>query len=422
MLLPGIAVAMGAMLVAAACGTAEPVSGASEARGSPPPATQPDASESTGTVPAEPEPTWQEPGWQEPLAVDLGVDQSWLALASGPAGLVAVSTNSVEDDAMTDVLISDDGEVWEAAATLEGLRLHDVTADGPGYVAVGSEQTAAGLAPVVATSPDRRAWDVQHLPGGTGEVYGVASTSVGLVAVGAVGVVVAFGDPELPSDAAAWHSPDGETWTAVPTDQFEPDGNDLREVVETGAGLLTIGHTMGGMDVPGALLAWRSDDGLAWVPASSPSPGEPVLLGGAAAGAAGAVVTGNGDPFRPDAWVTADGQAWQGSSLSTLQDSGSSFVTDVASDGVGFVAVGDDVVFDPGLGPATSRASIWTSPDGVSWRQVPQDDLAGPALLERGARASLVVHHEGRWLVFGTTTGASEDDLQPLLWVGLPQT
>jgi hypothetical protein len=102
--------------------------------------------------------------------------------------------------------------------------------------------------------------------------------------------------------------------------------------------------------------------------------------------------------------------------LPTLPDTDSSFAVDVGSDGSRFVAVGDDVDFAEDLGPARSRPAIWTSRDGIAWRRVAQEDLAGP-VLEAGSDAVRVVSRDGRWFVYGTTSAMADAPVTWVLWI-----
>jgi len=198
------------------------------------------------------------------------------AVASGPQGLVAVGAEYQGEDWDAAVWTSADGTAWSRVppdpAVFGGAgwqRMHAVAAGGPGWVAVGHDDSGDDWNAAVWTSPDGVAWSrVPHdeaLFGGTNdqEMFGVVAAGPGLVAVGT--------DASAP---AAWVSPDGLSWEKVPSDRFfcDPafDGADkvMRAVAVGPMGLVAVGYLGWYVDpdteddVDAAV--WVSLDGLGW--------------------------------------------------------------------------------------------------------------------------------------------------------------
>ncbi|MDJ0498355.1 MAG: hypothetical protein QNJ89_11020 [Acidimicrobiia bacterium] len=161
---------------------------------------------------------------------------------------------------------SSDGTNWTRAAddpALSNGRINAMTAGGPGLVAVGSDR--ASCAPVVWTSSNGQEWTrIPYDP----EVFGTgfrcdnaAWISINDVTAGGPGLVAVGSHQEL---ATVWTSQDGVTWTRSPDDPelfgTPPDMwySDIRRVATVGDELIAIGWRGG----PAAV--WTSPDGLAW--------------------------------------------------------------------------------------------------------------------------------------------------------------
>ena len=176
-----------------------------------------------------------------------------------------------------------------------GLRLGDgnamtgVTAGGPGFVAVGSDglnsDNPTGRArAVVWTSIDGLTWS--RLPhdeavfGGEGDqgMFDVTAGGPGLVAVG-----------ENDHGAPVWTSADGITWSQVPNDEsvFSSPDTRIGDVMTGGPGLVAIGEN--GYGTP---VMWTSRDGITWVVQINafPEGGGPM---GVTAGGPGLVAVGS---------------------------------------------------------------------------------------------------------------------------------
>ena len=141
---------------------------------------------------------------------------------------------------------------------------------------------------------------------------GVIVGGPGLVAVGRAG-----------SDAAVWTSPDGIAWSRVPHDEAVfgggGEGQLMQSVTVGGPGFVAVGQD----HVTAAV--WTSPDGITW----SQVPHDEAVFGG-------------GGPGQSMGGVTVGGP--------------------------GLVAVGGD----------SSRgqdAAVWTSPDGITWSRIPDDEM-----------------------------------------------
>ena len=170
------------------------------------------------------------------------------------------------------VWTSEDGLVWSNVELPERDNrlgwLNDITAGGPGLVAVGSgsvpgEEPARTAA--VWTSPDGETWTrVPHDPDvfGSGGMDGSAfgDWSMEAVTVGGPGLVAVGHDPDGP---AVWTSPDGLTWTLVAPTQVQGDAKML-DVAAHGSGFVAIGSDA--MFGGGAPAVWTSPNGLTWTP------------------------------------------------------------------------------------------------------------------------------------------------------------
>ncbi len=235
-------------------------------------------------------------------------DQWMVDVTAGGPGLVAVGGDTV--------WTSVDGVLWSRVPHDEnvfgGAEMVSVTAGGPGLVVVGGD--------TVWTSVDGTSWS--RVPYDE-SVFGGAS--INSVTVGGPGLV-AVG--EVNSDAAVWTSVDGFTWSRVPHDEAVfggPNHQVMNSVTAGGPGLVAVGSdgVFGeyGNDLNAAV--WTSRDGVIW----SRVPHDEAVFG-----------DGNDGIGSPEMW-------------------------DVAAGGPGLVAVGVN----------RGEVPVWTSIDGITWTPVPTD-------------------------------------------------
>jgi hypothetical protein len=367
-------------------------------------------------------------GWAQVCdAETLGGGVMYAVTAGGP-GLVAVGANHLDyytretqadlfgygeqDDLIgaADAVVwtSPDGFTWSRAPHDETIfggdgsqQMFDVTAGGPGLVAVGRDGPAVdgeGNA-AVWTSPDGLTWsrvpDDEAVFGGPGEQRMVSVTvgGPGLVAVG-------FDRPAVDGEqnAAVWISADGLTWIRVPHDEavFGGDSSQMMlSVTDQGPGLVAVG-SVGHPDeekdrrideLAADAAVWTSADGLTWfrVPHDEEvfgGPGEQrmvsVSVGGPGLVAVGFVrekLVGFYELSDAAVWTSPDGLTWSRvphdeAVFARSGDTGDKdeVMLSVTAGGPGLVAVGFDSVDDCGWDSA-----VWTSPDGLTWSRVPDE-------------------------------------------------
>ena len=175
------------------------------------------------------------------------------------------------------------------------------------------------------------------------------------------------------SPAAPSRTSDPEhDWQPVP-DQEAVRGVQLLDVAWTGSRFIAVGSGLDGND---AVVDTR--DGLVWhrQPAM---PGE--QHSDVAAGSTGVVMIGTIDG-RPSSWYSPDGLAWTASPNAfeaTAQGTDTILVTDVVATPGGWLAVGrEDPACNVNCGLEPVRSIAWTSPDGLAWQVVPdQESLVG---------------------------------------------
>jgi hypothetical protein len=193
-----------------------------------------------------------------------------------------------------------------------------------------------------------------------------------------------------------WTSVDGFTWTRVPDDEEVFGGRGEQQMVSVtagGPGLVAVGNDGAAGNEQANAAVWTSVDGLTW----SRVPHEEAVFGGpgeqqmnsVTVGGPGLVAVGSseeeevgpddaaGEPadVNHDAavWTSPDGLTWSRvphDEAVFAVSIGSADMTEimlsVTAAGPGLVAVGFDSHDQCGW-----DAAAWTSPDGLTWSQVP---------------------------------------------------
>ncbi|NNL69863.1 MAG: anti-sigma factor [Acidimicrobiia bacterium] len=281
---------------------------------------------------------------------------------------------------MNTVVGSADG--WVAAGTTAYNVISGETSD-PGWVAA------------FWTSPDGREWErVPHdddVFGGADNYYVVSDITAGgpgYVAVGhaldregydltSFAEYVVWGMGSDYQDAAVWVSEDGSTWSRVSSEGLGGPGWQIMTGVTSGdSGLLAVGLVQ---DEEGSAL-WTSVDGSDWQRVD-PNPFRGTNVWSISTNDQGYLASGNID-FQPTIWQSQDGIDW---TATQLTEPG----TDIRGEAQGVVRFGDTIIaagFAAGdVGMGDHVAGIWTSSDaGETWDQVPpftstvrQTDLFG---------------------------------------------
>jgi hypothetical protein len=377
------------------------------------------------------------------------------AVTVGGPGYVAVGSVGTDDPAdptVAAVWTSTDGRAWARVPNDEGVfgsdgwtAMSGVTQGGPGLVAVGTEHlpTGSGVGAVWA-STDGLVWTrvADEAFGGTDDTYlaDVTAGGPGLVAVGMIReaydersawedeglgdapeergrddepledeqewleeevLLDEEEDPDLLMEearsgprelAAVWTSEDGSTWTRVPHDEaaFATTHTQSMSAVSVGGpGLVAVGNAMREAGFGWAAAVWTSEDGVSW----TRLPHEEDTFGGdgmpmmsaVTEGGPGVVAVGSShwSYFDPEpgwfaaAWTSTDGRLWERAPHddAAFVSTGFPSMTDVVAAGPGVVAVGS--VFELTEEEFVTRmvGAVWTSEDGSAWTRLPHDDV-----------------------------------------------
>lgn len=151
----------------------------------------------------------------------------------------------------------DDGATWELSLAVENAALYDIAASGSTVVVVGAHLDAENSPTAAAwSSPNRESWLEAEIESASGQAIGsVTATTGGFAAVGT-------GATTSASDLTAWRTTDGATWTAT-----QPDLPPLQlptGLVEGPDGRLTMSGASGKSGDPQLPFVARSADGAAW--------------------------------------------------------------------------------------------------------------------------------------------------------------
>ena len=320
----------------------------------------------------------------------------WITdVTAGGPGLVAVGADTSDEPWSVAVWTSADGLTWSRVphdeAVFGDAGLSSVTVGGPGLVAVGKvnygPDELTGDDAAVWTSVDGLTWSrVPHdeaVFGGTGNMnmLDVTAGGPGLVAVGRDGQNV--WDYALWQVAAVWTSVDGLTWSRVPHDEAvfgdtygefpsaDPDsdeawaGQAMLSVTAGGPGLVAVGWDTPS-DESWRAAVWTSIDGLTWsrVPHAEEIFGTSGYWGvvGVTAGGPGLVAVGDA------VWTSVDGLTW---SRGPDVETGLGLGPWEEATGWGVTAGGPGLV---AVGKTGSDGAVWTSVDGVTWSVVSHDE------------------------------------------------
>lgn len=207
--------------------------------------------------------------------------------------------------------------------------------------------------PVTSLPSQPEDWERVELPPGS-RVESIVAGGPGLVAVGTT-----------PEAAAAWASPDGETWEL--SDAPSTPGG-LADVAHTPAGLIAVGFGDGGTG-----RIWISADGVTWDQRENDAVFEDASLQAVVAGGPGVVVAGM-RPEGPQVWYSADSVSWHAAAVPALPDGYDSAPQGVETFIDDLAVVGDRLVVVGHFMGGKDEQFMWTSVDGLRWDEVPYDE------------------------------------------------
>ncbi len=235
-------------------------------------------------------------------------------------------------------------------------------------------------------------------------------------------------DPEPASDDDPEDEPDlqsdmlGTTWTRIARDEAVFGGDDWQQmwsVTVGGPGLVAVGTDYGRR----AAAAWTSTDGLTWQRVVH----DEDVFGGqgwqsmwsVTAGGPGLVAVGSDSQVAGEdsaaVWTSSDGLTWQRvvHDEAVFGGQGGQSMSSVTAGGPGLVAVGSDDQMAAG-----SSAAVWTSPDGIIWQRVVDDEAVfggqgwqsmlsvtagGPGLVAVGEDGEQPWEYPERWAAVWTS-------------------
>ncbi|NJP96928.1 hypothetical protein HCN51_47180 [Nonomuraea sp. FMUSA5-5] len=311
---------------------------------------------------------WTIRNWQSWKSMSLGGTgrQTLEDVTYGSRGWLAVG-GTEPNAGVTDPLLvtSTDGENWKRVDVTGDLarrpdqlylRTDVVTAGKKGYVLAGEsrDQSGATGAAMWFTPDTRKYTRSSKLPqGGAGvRVHDVTAVGDGYVAVGGSGGA----DQER---TVVWYSEDGVNWTARDA-VSPPDATSagLRRVAAYQGKLVAIGTAMTN-GARRAFAAVSGDDGQSWETAWLPTDQAAAVYDLAAAQEGLVAVGWHGVPGEGDsaAWTSQDGLSWNRVALTKdrLAGQGTQWLSAVAVDGSEVVALGRSTTYN------ADHLILWTS-------------------------------------------------------------
>jgi hypothetical protein len=264
-------------------------------------------------------------------------------------------------------------------------QMNDVTAGGPGMVAVGFNIRNGDLDANVWYSEDGIRWNrVESEPelggGGTQIMNAVAAGDNGVVAVG-------FETIDNKNNAAVWFSKDGVNWVRIPeigTTFGDSNNQIMQHVTAFDNGFVAVGVEKTDTEIRGAV--WLSPNGVAWQRVSHTEEAfggqnlfvslEEVMSVGTSLIAAGTVQPPNQDDVDASVWVSQDeGESWtrMSSSENALGDQDAiryQLVSAITRDNDKFLMIGTEQNTSASTSDQYINGIIWKSADGVSWERV----------------------------------------------------
>lgn len=312
---------------------------------------------------------------------------------------------------------SPDGSVWtrlpdspafvSRRSSWEEL-VSDVVPYGSGFIAVGVEEQSDGSSADAAAwhSPDGKTWTRSSVADGTGRTMDqVVATDHGFVAIGEAEYSFHAG---FGGGTAIWTSHDGRAWTRLADKAAPPRGTALRAIVASSDAFLSTawfehseGETTSRQPVTAGI--WQSADAIHW----QPIPGTPLGVAQIVHTQRGLVAIGSDgsdESVRPASWRSDDGRSWTPVELPEpdgLPAGTAVYPQRLAAGTDGYLALGEREDDFSAVG--------WTSVDGTAWSLV---DLTGTVA---DARIDHVWAVGGSILVVGDRIASDSRD--PVVWL-----
>jgi hypothetical protein len=339
------------------------------------------------------------------------------ALAATSKGFIAVGDNVPHGDGPLRNPImwtSPNGLTWQRLSfghlhlPFKGsriLRISGVAARGSDVLAYGSvlvvahtkvhghEHTSTSVNHVLWQSGDGGStWTLPKLPLGAGtinDIAGVAATGAGLVAIRPASSKTAG------SDAVAFTSPDGASWTRAGTiTATKPAHLTITSVSGSDQGVVAVGQESSGVHV-----AFVSTNGASWQSVSGLGSSGQTLAGATMASGGAVVVGGYSAPSQQgQSPFLAVGQAGQ-----TARQVSFASIPGATGPSLNVAGLTVSSRRDVAVGTANGYPAIWSAASGGSWTQVSSPALSRPGM----STLTSVAHGTVGWVAAGATITAA---------------
>ncbi len=279
------------------------------------------------------------PAWQRVQNLPQSTGGAALQVVATTSGFAAVGSGGLRGPGT--VWTSTDGTTWQATPGETSLSTMLLTAVAPtptGLAAFGANCPATGecIAVNVVTF-DGSTWSqpgLLTLPAGIISGAPARFATIGGQIVG-VGSMIVTDDP-FTQAAVVWTSPTGSDWTQVPDSPIFAKAQ-MYDVAVGAHGLVAVGSADTTSQIGTDAAVWTSPDGLTWTRVPSDPSFVDAAMNGISATASGFVAVGQG-PLGAAVWTSADGTAWVRVADQPAFQNATMY--GVASDGSGLVAAG----------------------------------------------------------------------------------